>query len=189
MSIWVLHLPENRLPAPEQIMQGGEDMLHLPFDEWPDATHMHSPAELRRALKVLQPDSPPETIARTAERVWQYAHAIHAEDIIAIPLQSEGEVVFCSALLRPIYEGERYLLRVRWFPKVERIASFARFKRLFEHSDSLLQEVSSPQARGAIRDRLALPGTRFRRWKWLMAVFMLLGLVRMALRLMHQQSI
>lgn len=188
MSVWVAHVPEERLPSHDITRHGGEGKVHLPLDEWPDVTGVNSPGELRQRLKSLHPESAPEAIAGMTERLWACAHAVHAEDIIAFPVPSMGEVCFAQALSRVKYEDGRYMLPVKWFANRARIAQFRHNRDIFENHGVILREVTSPQMKIAIRDRLPLPGNRFRSWKWLVGLLVLLQIMRVASRLLHHQG-
>jgi predicted Mrr-cat superfamily restriction endonuclease len=167
MAVWILHVTESRVSA-------DEPLLHLPFDDVPDLSQAHSLQDVRRALAKLTPGTPPETLARQAERYWNYIFVLHAEDIIAIPLPSQNCVAYAEATGPITYDTEkkRYTVPVRWFAKRTPMAKFrlSARARMFEPDGRVLIALKDAQEKNAIRNQLPLKGNRFARWKWIIVM-------------------
>ncbi len=181
MSLFILHLPAERA-------QGAPNPLHLPYDDMPDATSATSQADMRRILRETRPDSPPETLAREADRLWACTHGVASEDILVIPLVASGEIAFAEAAGPVTYNTglSRYELPVRWFDKRAKINRFVRFRGLFEKIGLPLVEVTDQQARVALRAQLPLKANRFARWRWLLAIFVGIQIFMLLRGMFHQ---
>lgn len=169
MSLWILHASLSSLP------ERGEGALPLPLNVAEDFTNVGTSAELRRRLRALHPEMPPESLNREADRIWTMTHGLGREDIFAVPLG--GEVVLAEALGGARYtgvEGALYEIPVRFLAKRYPLRSFGAHRRLFEPCGLPLMEVTDPRARAAIRDRLPRHASRWRRVKWILGVMIAL---------------
>lgn len=184
MSFWVLHMPETSVEVrPPELL--------LPYDGVPDVTSANSQNELRRMLAAMHPNDPPERIARMAERYWSLVHRIQAEDILMVPLQTAQQVVFAESLGPVRYDGEnaRYTLHVRWLSREVAFHRFGRARALLSSSGTPLQEVTDAQDKNAIRALLALKGTRFARWKWIIFVVIAMKALYFILALLRKDGL
>lgn len=187
MTIWILkavHTPDEEA----DIVQRAE--LALPLGEVPDLSGVSSIAGLRRLLAAMQPDEPPETIAGRADRIWPLYHGVAMEDIIAVPLAGAREFVLAEVVGRYRYRvGESgedmHLVPVKWHGKRVPFRALSRYPELLAPDRPPMFEVENPKARILIRDRLPHAYNRFAKWKWLLALFFLMGLVRLFERLLH----
>jgi predicted Mrr-cat superfamily restriction endonuclease len=185
MSIWVLHL---KLTEAEQEAIAERTHLPLPFDHLPDLSMVKSAGECRRLLQTLHPEEPPETITRRLERVWTIYGRIEPEDIIAVPLPARSEVALAEVTGRYQYQAGGagspvHLLPVKWHARRIVPARTRKLRELFKQGGLPMMEVTKPEERIAIRDYLPYRYNRFARWKWLLGIFFLMGMLRLVLRL------
>ncbi|MDE3061156.1 MAG: hypothetical protein KGJ06_09100 [Pseudomonadota bacterium] len=184
MSIWLLHLP---LTAEEEAHLTGRTHLPLPIEDVPDLSLMMRPVECRHLLQALHPEEPPEAISRRLERIWRLYTGVHAEDIIAVPLPARGELALAEVTGKYQYQvgegGEdHHRVPVTWHRPIL-LRRFRKFKELLVPGGEKMHEIASAPARIAIRDTLPHRYNRFARWKWLLALFFLLGMLRALHRL------
>lgn len=182
MAVWIVQMAGAALPP----ATSGEGELRLPVEDAPDVTGAGSSADIRRRLAVVMPDAAPEVLARLSERYWRYAHGVHAEDILAIPLQ--GAVVFAEALGPARFETGGYVLPVRWFARRVALSRFGRHREAFTRASGALTEVQDAAARKAIREKLPLKANRFRHWKWIILVVVAIRLAHFAVQLWREDT-
>ncbi len=180
MTIWILY---QSLTPEEEVHIGERDALTLPFGDLPDLSLINSPAELRHLLQALHPDDPPETVARKTERLWKLYAGLQVEDIMVVPLKSRKEVALAEVTQRYRYEvgaegTDVHQVEVKWYGKRIRLSALGKHKELFDERGEKMREVTDPEARVAIRDRLPHSYNRFAKWKWLLVLFFMMGLVR-----------
>jgi len=187
MSIWVLH--QSLSPDEESHIEQREHLV-LPFDGLPDLSAVASQLQCRHLMQLLYPDDPPEAITRRVDRLWPRYSGLQKEDIIAVPLASRKAVALAEVggkyLYRVGVSGEAmHLIPVTWHKAVS-LRSLYKHKDLFERTGEPMMEVTRAEARIAIRDHLPHSYNRFAKWKWLLVVFFLMGLVRFFVRVAGQ---
>lgn len=188
MTIWIL---KQTLTGDEEARIAERTRLTLPLGEVPDLSGISDVASLSRLLQVLHPEDPPETIARRADRIWPLYHGTTKEDIIAVPLASRRELALAEITGPYEYQvgagGEDiHLVSVKWHDKRVPYGALRRYPELFAAEQPPMFEVENPKARTIIRDRLPHRYNRFAKWKWLLVLFFLMGLVRLFERLISQ---
>ena len=182
MTIWVLHLsltPEEETHLHEQ------EFLSLPFEGIPDLSRVTTPAQATQLLAALYPDDPPESLNRRLDRFWPIFHGMHVEDIIVLPLAAAKSALLAEVIGKYQYhvgaDGEdMHRIPVRFYPKRVPVRVLRRHPELFQVGGARMREVTDVSARVAVRDQLPLSYNRFVKFKWLLVVFFVLGLVRMA---------
>jgi len=183
MTIWVLQ--QNLTPEEEKHIQERAHLL-LPFDGLPDLSTITSPLMGRQLIKALHPDDPPEAVTRRFEYFWNRYSNLQIEDIIVVPLRASQQAALAEVM--GIYQyrvGEAgadvHLIPVKWHKRVP-LSKFRKHKELFASAEPMV-EVANAEARVALRDHLPHSYNRFAKWKWLLVIFFLMGLVRMMIRL------
>jgi predicted Mrr-cat superfamily restriction endonuclease len=187
MSIWLLHVkltPEEEAHI-EQLAH-----LKLPFGDLPDLSMIHTALECRHLLQALYPDEPPEALMRRVERIWPYYSGLQAEDIIAVPLPLRREVALAELTGGYIYRvgvsgADVHLIPVKWHSRRVPFRALRKHAEMLKAGVLTLSEVGNAEARIIIRDRLPHGYNRFVKWKWLLVVFFLMGLVRLIGRLLE----
>jgi len=178
MTIWVLH-PSFTPQEEEQLQE--RTHLALPFDDLPDLSLITSQVECRHLLGTLHPDDPPESITRKTERVWKLYAGLQLEDIIAVPLKSRKEIALAEVTERYRYRvdsgADMHQVGVKWYARRVKLHGFGKHKALFDERGEKMREITDPEARVAIRDKLPHSYNRFAKWKWLLALFFILGLL------------
>jgi len=179
MTIWIL---QQALTPDEEAHLKERTHLTLPFDDVPDLSRVSSQAGCRQLLQALHPDAPPETIARKSEQLWKLYGALQVEDIIAVPLNSRKEMALAEVTKRYQYDvgasgTDVHQVVVKWHDKGMTPGAFGKHNDLFNESAEKMREVTNAEARIAIRDRLPHPYNRFAKWKWLLILFFLMGLI------------
>jgi predicted Mrr-cat superfamily restriction endonuclease len=185
MTVWVMR---QRLSAEEEPALTAKTDLQLPFDGLPDLTHVENQSQARQLLAALYPAEPPEALRMRLDRFWHQYAGMHIEDIIAVPMPHSQQVAIAEVTGKYHYrvgEGgsDLHLIPVRWHDRRASMRKLSKHKELFSESAPALREVSDVEARTAIRDHLPHGYNRFARWKWLMALFMLMTAIRMMSRL------
>ena len=179
MTIWIL----RELLTPEEEAHIEERThLTLPFEDLSDLSMVTSQVECRHLLQALHPDDPPETIARKTERIWRLYGGLRAEDIIAVPLNSRQELALAEITKKYHYEvgdggSDVHQVVVKWHEKRVPWRSLRKHKDLLESRGEKLVEVTNPDARTIIRDRLPHSYNRFAKWKWILVLFFIMGLI------------
>ncbi len=175
MTPWLLH---QSLAPDEEAHIRQLPALELPLGDAPDLTGITSIAACRRRLAALYPEEPPEALARRLERLWRLYGGVQKEDILAVPLRNHKALALAEVSGPYRYEtgGDgrpRHLIPVTWHDKTLRITGS--LKDAIDRSGQAMAEIEHLDARLAIRDRLPHAHNRFARWKWLMAMFTVLG--------------
>lgn len=181
MTVWVLR---QTLDADEEARIFERTELRLPFDGLPDLTQVSNAQEARRLLALLHPDEPPEATARRVERFWHRFSTLQLEDVIAVPLPLSRKLALATVVGHYRYEtaadgGDIHLIPVRWHEKFIPLTKFSKHKELFDPANPPMYEVDSAEARASLREQLPHGYNRFAKWKWLMALFFALSLLRM----------
>lgn len=179
MTVWIL---QQQLMADEEERIAERQHLPLPFGDMSDLSRMANQGECRKLLRVQHPDEPPESIALKADRVWKIYEALHVDDIIAVPLKNRGEMALAKMSGHYRFADGVHQIPISWYPERVAFSKLSRHRELFAHGGGMMFEVTSPEARIALRDKLPHSYNRFAKWKWLLIIFFGLS----ALRLIHQ---
>lgn len=188
MSIWILHPRDRSVLAGELKRQ---DVLPLPVEDGtPDYTSCASQGELRKRLKATFPDVPPESLKMKTERLWTLLRGIGKEDIIAVALPDGEGVLFAQCMGPACFDpaSARYLLPIRWFEARAEVKSFRRKSDALCFSGVYLSEVHQPELKTQIRDRLPLPGNRFRKIKWILVIVIAIKFCYIALHMWQRET-
>lgn len=188
MTLWVIH---QALSPEEEAAVTQRTHIALPFEGLPDLSMVSSPAQAMKLLKILHPDDPPETLTRRLDRFWHQYHGLNAEDFIAVPLQA-SQLVLMAEVTGP-YEyavgpggSDIHRVPVKWHPVKIPFRKLAKFKEIFQPRGVPMFEVTEREARIALHGTLPYSYNRFNKFKWILAVFFLMGLVRMLMRMTEQ---
>ena len=184
MTIWVLR--QEFTPEEEAHIFERTD-LFLPFGNLPDLTHVTTPQEARQLLKVLYPNDPPEAITRRLDRFWEKFTSLQLDDLVVVPLPALKQVVLAEISGPYHYRvgddgGDVHMIPVRWYSKRIPMRKFAKHKEIFSEINPPLSEVTIAEIRVFIREHLPHGYNRFAKFKWLLAVFFAMGLLRMFIR-------
>jgi predicted Mrr-cat superfamily restriction endonuclease len=185
MSVWVLHL---KLTPEEEARIADRAFLPLPFDGLPDLSKISSQGECRQLFAELDPDAPPETIHRKAEKVWKLYSGVQEEDIIAVLLHTSkaaalAEVTGNYRYMPGIHGESGHAVPVKWHDQRVPFSAFKKQQELLQPGAEPMVEVAAAEARVIIRDRLPHSYNRFARWKWLLAIFFILQAIALAFRM------
>ena len=181
MTIWILH--ETLTPEEEAHMRE-RSHLALPLGALPDLSRATQPEQCREMLKLLYPHEPPEAITRRLDALWAIYGSLAPEDIIAVPLRERQEVALAEISGPYEYQvgvdgTDVHRVPVRWYDSQPSIRRFGKHAGLFIYKGGrTMTEVMGKDARVAIRDKLPHRYNRFVKWKWLLALFFLMSLVR-----------
>lgn len=183
MTIWILH---QKLTQEEEQNILASTHLQLPFDGLPDLSRVSSSAQAMQLLRMLHPDEPPESIANRLDRFWGQFSGLHKEDLIAVPLKASGQVALATATSSYEYAvGDKgadiHRVPVTWYMRLIPLARFGKHKSVFSEGGSTMYEVTAQDTRVAIRDKLPHAYNRFAKWKWLLVIFMAMGLMQFVL--------
>lgn len=187
MSVWTLNLPLT--PGEEEsIMQ--RTHLPLPYHNLPDLTHITTQAEATRMLRTLHPSEPPESLHTMRDKFWNLHAFLQTEDLIAIPLPAHFQVAIAKITGPYQYHvgpggTDLHLIPVTWPASPVPMQKFRKHHTIFSLPG--MREVTDRDARLAIYGKLPHGYNRFDKWKWLFAVFMLLGAVRYLMGMLHAQ--
>ncbi len=188
MTIWALK--QTLTPAQEDRIAERTHVL-LPFDHVPDLSNVNHIGEFRQLLQTLNPDMPPETIARLAEPAWHQVSNIAPEDIIAVPLASRKEVAIAEVTGRYQYQVgpggiDMHMIPVKWHAKRVPLARLKKFTAFDPASKDRMSEVEDPEARVVIRDRLPHRYNRFAGLKWILAILIAIRMIVYFIQMAHQ---
>lgn len=187
MTVWVLH---QALTPEEEATLDQRDRVVLPFAGLPDLSQVPDFWKLKEAIAALNPDWPPETVSRLAERHWQLFEALQPEDIIAVPLPARQEVLLAEVSGKYGYQvGEDgqdvHTVQVTWYKQRVPLAKFGKHKAIFDVRGESLYEVADIEARTAIRNHLPHGYVKFVRLKKLLIVFLIFEAIFFATRGIH----
>ena len=187
MTIWMYY--ESLTPEEEAHIRDRKH-LALPFEDLPDLSMIKNPVECRHLLQALHPDDPPETIARKTERIWKLYGTMQVEDIIAVPLPSRKEVAIAEVKHPYHYMvdtkgNDVHRIIVKWHKKRAKFRAFKRHPEALHKGSEKISEVKKPALRAIIRDRLPHSYNRFAKWKWLLAVLFIIGMLSRAEQLIR----
>jgi len=185
MTIWILHQP---MSEEEEAVLSQQTTLALPFVGLPDLSELAGPAQALEMLAALYPDDPPESINNRLDRFWPTFVKIHFEDLIAVPLLHRKEVVLAEVTGGYIYQvGEKgedmHRIPVKFYPQIIPLRRFKQYREWFTATGNKIVEVTDDKLRIAIRDQLPHQYNRFVKYKWLMALFILMSLAQLYQRL------
>ncbi len=184
MSIWVLR--QEMTPEDEKGVFERSDLV-LPFGQLPDLSLVKSPLAARNLMKMLYPAEPPESLARRVDRFWSQFSGVQVEDLIVVKLPTLNVAVIATVSGKYHYEvGDKgsdiHLIPVRWHDKEIKLSRF-KHKEIFDPTNPPMMEVMEPEVRVALRDYLPHNYNRFAKFKWLLALFFAMTLVRMLAKL------
>lgn len=179
MTMWLLHQP---LAADEETRIGERTQVTLPFNDAPDLVKVGSQQAFRKLLQEAAPDDPPETISRRVEKIWKYYEGMQAGDLIAVPLVSSGEVAMAEVTGRYHFTEGSHTLPVTWYAKRAPLKSLAKQGAPVDIRPGHISEITDAELRNKLRSHLPYRYNRFARWKWIMAIFFLFGLMRVIMR-------
>ena len=179
MSVWILQQP---LTPDEELRIATAAYLILPYDNLPDLTYINTVEKARKLLRMLYPDEPPETISRKLEQFWPLHTGIEVDDIIAVPLPVTKKMALAQVSGSYVYSvghdcGDLHLLPVTWLRDDAPMSALRKYKQLLIQPG--MQEVTDLDARTSIRSLLPHSYNRFHKWRWLLAVFMAMGMLRL----------
>jgi predicted Mrr-cat superfamily restriction endonuclease len=182
MTVWLIREPLNR---EEEAEIASRPYVTLPFGDLPDLSQVHNPGELRKLLQFLNPDAPPETIGNNALRIWAQFTGIARDDVVVVPLAHSGNVAIGEVAGRYEYHtgddgADMHRVAVAWRAQVK-LSSFGKLKSAFAGSVAM-SEITDPELRIKIRDKLPHGYNRFAGWKWILVIFFLMQLVVMLKR-------
>jgi predicted Mrr-cat superfamily restriction endonuclease len=187
MSVWVLH--QELTPQEEETILE-RTHLKLPFEGLPDLSFVNSKEECTRLIRSLFSNEPPETIALKADLIWTQFSEVQMEDAIAVPLPSSEAVAIARVSGRYCYnvgdsKEDAHLIPVTWIGGKVKFKQFGNSRSVFNKGSRSFFQVASRPDRIAILSRLPHTYNRFVKLKWLLAIFMALGLVRLYVRITH----
>jgi hypothetical protein len=178
MTVWVLH--QQLTPQDEAAIRERTHLV-LPFDGLPDLSRVTRPDQMKYLLRQIYPDDPPESVIHRFDRNWSRYYGLHAEDILAVPLKSRQEIAVAEVSGSYQYDEGVHRIPVKWHA-VAPLRKFRKYQNIFHEGREKMTEVTNQDARVAIRDCLPHAYNRFVRWKWLLVVFFLMGVVRLFVR-------
>lgn len=185
MTVWLLNLP---LSAEDEAALTTRTRLPLPYDGLPDLSHVTSPAQAMQMLRTLFPDEPPETLSTRFEKFWNLHTGLHEDDLIALPLPNTSRMALATVAGPYAYSvgthgTDIHEIPVHWACEPLPLAKFRKHLPLFTRPG--MTEVTDRDARIALRGKLPHSYNRFDKFKWLLAVFMGMGLLRMVMGMME----
>lgn len=186
MTVWVRH---QALSAQEEAQIEQRTHLTLPFETLPDLSMVNTQAELRQLLQTLHAGEPPEAIALKQDRIWAIFGELQIGDLIVVPLAHSPEIALAEMSGRYCYRNngteDIHFIPVTWHKRFPA-------RKLGKHKDLILRvpthimaPVENRMARTAVRNTLPHSYNRFVKWKWLLGLFFLMGIARVAHHLMN----
>jgi predicted Mrr-cat superfamily restriction endonuclease len=184
MSVWIVQQP--LIEPDEEPHIGGSGYVFLHYDDIPDLTHITSPAQARHMLRVLYPGEPPESISRRLEKFWHTHAGMQPEDIVVVPLHATGKLALGRVSGPYEYRtgfdiGDMHMLPVAWLHDSVSMALLRKHRDWFQRPG--ITEVTDLDARVALRGKLPHAYNRFHKWKWLLAVFMGMGMLHLLMNI------
>lgn len=187
MAMWLM----LQSSAPQD---GNPAYCHMPppdsAQSWPFFPISASRADIRTALLGIYPDQPPERIRRDVERVWDFLNRIQEEDILVFFNPEKQQLRFAEVTAGISYRLEAGGLGYpcRWLPQEIPLHTMRRVGEPLKGAGKWPVEIADVKLRTALRDRLRLPGTRFARWKWLLAFVLMVKLALFGMHLWKQEQ-